>query len=52
MMSSCVIKKALVISLLAEKDLPLPGVPSIKPFGFFKSFLSVIMILRLKAFNP
>ncbi len=33
--SSWVIRKALVISRFAEKDLPLPGVPRIRPLGFF-----------------
>ena len=32
-MSSDVIRKAFVISRFAEKLLPLPGVPSIKPLG-------------------
>lgn len=34
MMSSFVTRKALVISRLAEKDLPEPGVPRIRPLGF------------------
>ena len=33
--TSRVAKKALVISLFAEKDLPEPGVPRIRPLGFF-----------------
>ena len=33
--SSFVTIKTLVISRFAAKDLPAPGVPTIKPFGFF-----------------
>ena len=52
MMSSCVTKKALEISLLAEKLLPLPGVPRIKPLGFFSSFRSTMIRLLLRALMP
>ena len=52
MMSSFVIKNAFVISLFAEKDLPEPGVPRISPLGFFRSFLSHIIMLLESAFNP
>ena len=52
MMSSCVTKKALEISRLALKDLPLPGVPRIRPLGFFKSFRSTIIKLLLRALMP
>jgi hypothetical protein len=31
--SSSVIRKALIIERLAAKDLPLPGVPRIRPLG-------------------
>ena len=48
MMSSCVAKKALVISLFAENDFPEPGVPKISPLGFFSFFLSTIIILLLR----
>ena len=34
------IRNALVISRFAENDLPLPGVPKIRPLGFFNSFRS------------
>ena len=51
-MSSRVAKKALVISLFAEKDLPEPGVPRIRPLGFFSFFLSTMIMLLLKAFSP
>ncbi len=39
MTSSLVSKKQLAISRFALKDLPEPGVPKIKPLGFFSSFL-------------
>ena len=50
--SSGVIRKALVISRLAEKDLPEPGVPRIRPLGFFSFFRSAIIRLLLRAFSP
>ena len=50
--SSVVIRKELVISLFAEKDLPAPGVPSISPFGFFSFFRSHMIRLLLSAFTP
>lgn len=45
-------KKALVISLLAEKDFPEPGVPRISPLGFFSFFLSTMIMLLERAFKP
>ena len=51
-MSSLVTKNAFVISLLADIDLPEPGVPKINPFGFFNCFLSAIIILLDVAFIP
>ncbi|EJW94824.1 hypothetical protein EVA_17069 [gut metagenome] len=51
-MSSSVTKNAFVISLFAEKDLPEPGVPRIRPFGFFSFFLSTIIRLLDRAFRP
>ena len=45
-------RKALVISRFAEKLLPLPGVPSIKPLGFFSLFLSHKIMLFDNAFKP
>jgi len=50
--SSAVMRKALVISRFAEKLLPLPGVPRIRPFGFFSRFLSHRIILLERAFKP
>ena len=52
MISSFVTRNTLAISRLAEKDLPLPGVPKISPFGFFSSFLSTMMRLLERAFSP
>ena len=52
MMSSSVTRKALVISLLALKDFPEPGVPRISPFGFLSSFLSTMIRLLERAFSP
>ena len=49
-MSSDVIRKAFVISRFAEKLLPLPGVPSIKPLGFFSFFRSHKIMLLERAF--
>ena len=51
-MSSSVMRKAFVISLLAAKLLPLPGVPKISPFGFLSCFLSQSIILLERAFKP
>ena len=36
----------------ALKLLPEPGVPKIRPFGFFRSFLSTMMRLLLRALMP
>ena len=44
--------KAFVISRFAEKLLPLPGVPSIKPLGFFSFFRSHKIMLLETAFKP
>ena len=52
MTSSSVVRIAFAISRFAENDLPEPGVPKIKPFGFLSIFLSAIIRLWLKAFNP
>ena len=52
MTSSLVSKKQLAISRFALKDLPLPGVPSIRPLGFFSSFLSTMMRLLDRALMP
>ena len=52
MMSSSVKRNTLTISRLAEKDLPLPGVPRNRPFGFFKFLRFAIIRLLLKAFRP
>ena len=46
------IKKLLVISLFAAKDLPDPGVPRISPFGFLSFLRSTMIMLLLSAFNP
>ena len=40
------------LPLLAENDLPDPGVPSINPLGFFSFFLSAIIILLDTWFKP
>ena len=45
-------RNALVISRFAENDLPLPGVPKIRPFGFFSSFRSTMMRLLERALMP
>ena len=50
--SSCVRRNTLSISRFAEKDLPLPGVPRNRPFGFFSVFLFAMIILLDKAFRP
>ena len=50
--SSWVTSMTLEISRLAEKDLPLPGVPSISPLGFFNSFRSTMIKLLERAFRP
>ena len=42
----------MAISRLAEKDLPEPGVPRIRPLGFLRAFLSTMMRLLLRAFRP
>ena len=52
MTSSSVTRKALAISRFALKDLPAPGVPRIRPFGFFSSFRSTMMRLLERAFRP
>lgn len=51
-LSSSVTKKALAISRFAEKLLPEPGVPKIRPLGFFSFFRSTIIRLLDKAFSP
>ena len=50
--SSWVEKKTLTNSRLAVKDLPEPGVPRIRPFGFLSCFLSATIILLEMAFKP
>ena len=50
--SSSVTRNALAISLLAEKDLPEPGVPRISPLGFLSFFRSTIIRLLDRAFSP
>ena len=40
------------ISRLAEKDLPLPGVPRNSPLGFFSVFLFAMIKLLERAFRP
>ena len=45
-------KKQLAISRFALKDLPEPGVPKIRPFGFFSSFRSTMMRLLDRALMP
>ena len=52
MISSFVTRNTLAISRLAEKDLPLPGVPKISPFGFLSSLRSTMMRLFDSAFSP
>ena len=52
MMSSSVTKNTLLISRLAAKDLPLPGVPRIRPLGFFSSFRSTMIRLLERALRP
>ena len=51
-MSSFVVRNTLMISRLAEKDFPLPGVPRISPLGFFSSLRSTMIRLLLRAFRP
>ena len=51
-MSSFVERKQDKISRLAEKDLPLPGVPRITPFGVLRRFLSAMIMLLERAFRP
>ena len=50
--SSFVTRNALAISLLAEKDLPEPGVPRIRPLGFFSFLRSHMIRLLERAFTP
>lgn len=50
--SSVVVKNTFVISRFALNDLPLPGVPRIRPFGFFSCFRSAIIMLLDTAFRP
>lgn len=38
--------------LFAEKDFPEPGVPRIRPFGFFSFFRSTMIMLLESAFSP
>ena len=45
-------RNALVISRFAENDLPLPGVPKIRPLGFFSSFRSTLIRLLDRALMP
>ena len=52
MISSSVTRNALAISRLAEKDLPEPGVPRIRPLGFLSFFLSTIIRLLDRALRP
>ena len=52
MMSSSVRRMTLQISRLAAKDLPEPGVPKIRPLGFFSFFRSTMIRLWERAFNP
>ena len=52
MTSSEVSRKQLAISRLALKDLPLPGVPRIRPLGFFSSLRSTMMRLLDRALMP
>ena len=52
MMSSLDTRNALAISRLAEKDLPLPGVPRISPLGFLSAFRSTMIRLLDNAFSP
>ena len=46
------IRKQERISLFALKDFPLPGVPSITPFGVRSRFRSAIIMLFERAFKP
>ena len=52
MISSSVTKKLFAISLFAENDLPEPGVPRIRAFGFFSFLRSTMIILLESAFRP
>ena len=52
MISSSVTRKEFTISLLAAKDLPAPGVPRIRPFGFLSFFLSTMIRLFERALSP
>ena len=47
-----VIRKQERISRFALKDLPLPGVPRITPFGVRSRFRSAIIMLLERAFKP
>ena len=50
--SSSVTRNALQISRFALKDLPEPGVPRIRPLGFFSFFRSTMIKLLDRAFRP
>ena len=50
--ASSVTRKALAISRFAEKLLPEPGVPKIRPLGFFSFFRSTMIRLLDRAFSP
>ena len=52
MTSSSVSRITLAISRLAAKDLPEPGVPRIRPLGFFSHFLSTMIRLLDRALRP
>ena len=52
MISSSVTRNALQISRFALNDLPEPGVPRIRPLGFFSFFRSTIIRLLDRAFKP
>ena len=52
MMSSSVSRMTLHISRFAANDLPEPGVPRIRPFGFFSFLRSTMIRLWDRAFNP
>ena len=51
-MSSLVVRKALAISRLALKLLPLPGTPKKSPFGFFRRLRSAMIKLLDRALIP
>ena len=52
MISSFVTRNTLRISLFAEKLLPLPGVPRIRPLGVFNCFRSARIMLPDVALRP